>query len=306
MPEVSSASQTIASVRASEKSVVRSLLPSADRRCRAFPLCLRVSVRAIPNVRRASRGSIRFLTEPQRHGESQLIDMAGASPVRRGCLIRTRVCVSKVGGIRAGVRPVRFPPGIQVQGWPRWLVGGGGFVLGRTPISLSRKGAKTPRGEARPHDLYALVPLRETILRPNAARIGAGGRRRPAVRIRIPEPSRSRRWRSGSNFATDFSDEHTSNAWPGIRRSPSANHEKSQSNSPKRRRFGIHRLSRCILKHFRGNRSHWRTDRRRGRMDFDRRRRPVQGWRGPLEPAQRPDTQEQVRWFLAVCHSRVV
>ncbi len=63
--------------------------PSPSRRCCASPLCLRVSVRDIPNVRRASRGSIRFLTEPQSHGESQFIDTFGVSPVRRGCLNRT-------------------------------------------------------------------------------------------------------------------------------------------------------------------------------------------------------------------------
>ncbi len=52
--------------------------PTRGRRCRALPLCLHVPVRATPNVPTAS-ASIRFLTEPQSHGESQSANTPGHS-----------------------------------------------------------------------------------------------------------------------------------------------------------------------------------------------------------------------------------
>lgn len=52
--------------------------PRRGRRCRAFPSCLRVSVRTTPNVPTAS-ASIRSLTKPQGRGESQSANMPGHS-----------------------------------------------------------------------------------------------------------------------------------------------------------------------------------------------------------------------------------
>lgn len=57
--------------------------------------------------------------------------------------------------------------GIQVYGRPGWRVDAGWFAVERTSIRNSRKCAKTPRREARPHDLYVFVPSRESIMHPD-------------------------------------------------------------------------------------------------------------------------------------------